>query len=86
MSPPIVEFGGHARNRVRRRTQSVMKRLRALMRKRYPDPKVPVGNVRELSETFPHKAKPSELGFRRRLRKARSEERLEEPDPIGRDR
>ena len=53
------------------------------MRKRHPDPKVPVGNVRELSETFTHKAKPFEPGVRRRLRKARSEERLEELDPIG---
>jgi hypothetical protein len=41
-----------------------------------------VGNVRELPETFPHKAKPFEPGVRRRLREARSEERLEEPDPV----
>ena len=63
-----------------------MKRLRAFMRKRHPDPKVQVGNVRELSKTFPHKAKPFEPGVCRRLPKALSEERLEEPDPIGRDR
>ena len=55
-------------------------------RKRHHDPKVQVGKIRESSETFPHKAKPFEPGVRRRLRKARSEERLEEPDPIGRDR
>jgi hypothetical protein len=39
-----------------------------------------------LSETIAHKAEPFEPGVRRRLRKAGHEERLEEPDPIGRDR